>query len=180
MNVDRTGDPILRVKDLKTHLFTREGIVRAVDGISFDVYPGESLGLVGESGSGKTMTGLSILRLLPRPAGRIVEGQIIFDGQDILSLDEEEFRKLRGDKLFMILQDPMTSLNPVLTIADQVGEPLKLHKQMRGQRLLNRVIELLGLVKIPAPRGPGSTVSAPDERGHAAAHGQRDGDRRNP
>ncbi|MBI2872668.1 MAG: ABC transporter ATP-binding protein [Chloroflexi bacterium] len=141
--------PLLQVKDLKTYLFTRYAVVRAVDGITFDLKEGENLGLVGESGCGKTMTGLSLLRLLPQPAGRIVGGQIIFDGQDILTLDDDEFRKLRGTQMSMILQDPMTSLNPVFTIGDQVGEPLLLHQGLKGNGLKDKVVELLRLVRIP-------------------------------
>ena len=147
----RTDAPLLEVKNLKAYLFTREAVVRAVDGISFDLHAGENLGLVGESGCGKTMTGLSLLRLLPEPAGKIVDGEIIFEGRDLLKLSDEEIRRLRGSEIFMILQDPMTSLNPVWNIVDQVGEPLMLHKKMRGPRLFQRVVELLGLVKIPAP-----------------------------
>ena len=146
-----TDAPLLEVKNLKAYLFTRKAVVRAVDGISFTLHAGENLGIVGESGCGKTMTGLSLLRLLPEPAGKIVDGEIIFEGRDLLKLSDEEFRRLRGSEIFMILQDPMTSLNPVWNIADQVGEPLMLHKMMRGRRLFQRVVELLGLVKIPAP-----------------------------
>src|SRR4029450_6613011 len=107
---------LLEVRDLQTYLFTRWGVVKAVDHVSFTVAPGETLGLVGESGCGKSMTALSVLRLVPHPAGRIVGGQIIFQGEDLLTKSEADMRRLRGGKIAMILQDPMTSLNPVFTI----------------------------------------------------------------
>src|SRR5205814_9991069 len=108
--------PLLEVEDLRTHCFTRRGVVKAVDGVTFSVAPGETLGLVGESGSGKTMTALSLLRLVPQPGGRIVGGKILFDGVDLLKLSESEMREYRGSKISMILQDPMASLNPVYTV----------------------------------------------------------------
>ncbi|QRZ16148.1 ABC transporter ATP-binding protein (plasmid) [Paracoccus methylovorus] len=143
--------PILQVRDLKAHLHLRRGVVKAVDGISFDLYPGETLGVVGESGSGKTMTGLALLRLLPKPIGRIVGGSVTFDGEDLLAKSDAEMRAARGSRISMLLQDPMTSLNPVFTIGNQVAEPLKIHQKLQGKPLRDRVKELLRLVRIPAP-----------------------------
>jgi oligopeptide/dipeptide ABC transporter ATP-binding protein len=147
-----SDQPLLAAQDLRTYLFTRYGIVRAVDGVSFDLKDGETLGLVGESGSGKSMTALSILRLLPKPAGKIVGGKILFEGQDLVQLSEREFAHWRGSKVALILQDPMTALNPVLTIGYQVGEGLHLHLRLKGSRLLGEVLRLLDLVRIPAAK----------------------------
>ncbi len=141
--------PLLTVQDLRTYMFTGYGTVRAVDGVSFSLRSGETLGLVGESGSGKTMTALSILRLLPKPMGRIVGGNVIFEGQDLVQMSEREFTRWRGAKVAMVLQDPMTALNPVLNINYQVGEAPRLHRGLKGKRLLGEVLRLLGLVRIP-------------------------------
>src|SRR5215212_9368246 len=111
-----SGRPLLDVKNLSTQFFTQDGVVRAVDDVSFYVMPGETLGVVGESGCGKSMTGLSIMRLIPSPPGKIVSGEIIFNGQDVLQMSDNEVRQIRGHEIAMIFQDPMTSLNPVLTI----------------------------------------------------------------
>ena len=121
-------EPLLRVEDLRTHFYTRDGIVRAVDGISFDVMPGETLAIVGESGCGKSVTSLSILRLVAIPPGRIVSGRIVFAGRDLLELTEREMRDVRGNEISMIFQEPMTSLNPVLTVGRQIAESLVLHR----------------------------------------------------
>ncbi len=145
-----SSQPLLEVQSLRTYLFTRYGIVRAVDGVSFYLRPGETLGLVGESGSGKSMTALSILRLLPKPTGKIVGGKILFEGQDLVQVPEGEFARWRGSKVAMILQDPMTALNPVLNIGYQVGEAPRLHRGFKGKRLWQEVMRLLGLVHIPA------------------------------
>jgi oligopeptide/dipeptide ABC transporter ATP-binding protein len=142
---------LLDVQDLKTYFFTRRGVVKAVDGVSFSVDVGETLGLVGESGCGKTITCLSLLQLVPKPAGRIVDGRIVFDGEDLLSKSEKEMMSYRGRRLSMVLQDPMTSLNPVFTIGDQVAEPLKIHQKLKGFSLWEKVKEMLRLVRIPAP-----------------------------
>ena len=144
-------EKILDVCNLKTHFYTRRGVVKAVDGVSFSLNRGETLGLVGESGGGKTMTSLSILRLVPKPAGRIVGGEIIFDGEDLVAKSEKEMESYRGKRISMILQDPMTSLNPVFTIGDQVAEPIKQHQKLKGPALWERVKEMLKLVRIPAP-----------------------------
>ena len=147
-----TGESILSVRNLKTHFFTERGVVRAVDGISFDLRRGEILGLVGESGSGKTIASLSILRLVPQPAGRIIDGRIIFKGEDLVAKSEKEMRRLRGNQITMIPQDPMTSLNPVFRIDDQMGEPLKLHQGLNGSKLLKKLVRMMELVNIPSPR----------------------------
>ena len=118
---------LLEVRDLHAHLRTRWGVVRAVDGVSFEIGAGETLGLVGESGSGKTMTALSVLRLLPEPAGRIVKGQVLLDGDDLVPKSEREMRRLRGRRISMILQDPQTSLNPVFSVGNQIVEALRAH-----------------------------------------------------
>ncbi len=141
---------LLKVEDLATYFFTRHGIVKAADGVSFSLQRGETMGLVGESGCGKSVTCLSILRLVPETAGRIVGGRILFDGEDLLSKSEAEMRKIRGKKIAIILQDPMTSLNPVFTIGFQLGETIALHQNIRGKRLWSKAAEVLNLVKIPA------------------------------
>ena len=146
-----TSERLLDVQNLQTHFFTRRGVVKAADGVSFRLNQGETLGLVGESGSGKSITCLSILRLVPQPAGRIVGGKVVFDGEDLLAKTENEMRKIRGKRISMILQDPMTSLNPVFTIGDQVSEPLRIHRGLSGQPLWDTVKEMLRLVRIPAP-----------------------------
>ena len=143
--------PILRVEHLATQLRTSHGVVRAVDDVSFELYPGETLGLVGESGSGKSMTCLSILRLLPEGVGQIVRGRVLFEDTDLVSLSEAEMRRYRGRRLAIILQDPMTSLNPVLTIGDQVGEAVRLCRGLRGRSLWSAVVEVLRQMRIPAP-----------------------------
>ncbi|MDE3076665.1 MAG: ABC transporter ATP-binding protein [Chloroflexota bacterium] len=144
--------PLLQVEDLKTYFFTRRGVVKAVDGVSFSVAAGETLGIVGESGSGKTMTSLSLLRLVPQPGGKIAGGKIVFEGIDLLGLTEKEMRDYRGGKISMILQDPMASLNPVFTIGEQVAEPLRRHQHLSGQRLWDKTIEALRLLRIPSPQ----------------------------
>jgi peptide/nickel transport system ATP-binding protein len=143
--------PLLAIDDLRTHFFTRDGVVRAVDGVSFGVGAGETLAVVGESGCGKSVTALSILRLVPSPPGRIVGGAIRFDGVDLLSLSEAEMRRIRGNDISMIFQEPMTSLNPVLTVARQIGETLVLHQGLDVQAAEQRAIEMLRLVRISEP-----------------------------
>ena len=142
---------VLEVKDLRTYLYTRWGIVRAVDGVSFALREGETLGLVGESGCGKTMTGLSVLRLLPEPAARIIEGQVLLEGEDLVAKTEAEMRWVRGRRIAMILQDPQTSLNPVFTIGDQLVEALRM-RFAGGMAALRRLAEeALQRVKVAAP-----------------------------
>ncbi|HEU4368394.1 MAG TPA: ABC transporter ATP-binding protein [Methylomirabilota bacterium] len=142
---------LLEVKDLQTHFQTRGGVVRAVDGVSWDVEEGETVALVGESGCGKSVTALSIMRLVALPAGRIVGGQVIFKGRDLLTLGEEAMRRVRGREIGMIFQEPMTSLNPVLTIGRQLTEGLEIHLGMSSGDAHRRAVELLGLVGIPDP-----------------------------
>ena len=145
------ASPLLVVEDLKTHFFTRRGVVRAVDGVSFTLRAGETLALVGESGSGKSVTCLSLVRLVPEPAGRIVGGKILLDGEDLLRKTPSEMRRVRGKQIAMVLQDPMTSLNPSLTIGTQVGEVVRLHQRLRGRSLRARVLEALRRLRISAP-----------------------------
>ena len=144
---------LLEVNDLRTYFYTQEGVVKAVDGTSYSVEEGETLGLVGESGCGKSVSALSILRLIPSPPGKIVSGEIMFQGRDLLKLDENEMRRIRGNEIAMVFQEPMTSLNPVLTIGRQITESLELHQDLRGRAARERAVELLELVGIPAARG---------------------------
>jgi peptide/nickel transport system ATP-binding protein len=148
----RAAAPILEIADLKTWFFTRDGVVRAVDGVSFAVAPGETLAVVGESGCGKSVTALSVLRLIPWPPGRIVGGSIRFAGRDLLSLGEAEMRAVRGNEISMIFQEPMTSLNPVLTIGRQIAETLTLHQGLDRAAALDRAAEMLRLVHISEVR----------------------------
>src|SRR5688572_20392052 len=150
-DVTGTAAPLLSVEDLKTYFFTRDGVVRAVDGVSFAVYPGETLAIVGESGCGKSVTSLSILRLIASPPGRIVSGRLVFDGRDLLALTESEMRAIRGNEISMIFQEPMTSLNPVLTIGRQIAEAVKLHFGVSMQEAMRRAVEMLRLVNMPEP-----------------------------
>lgn len=141
---------VLEVKDLKTYIFTRRGVVKAVDGVSFKIRQGEAFGIVGESGCGKSMTGLSILRLIPEPAGRIMGGQILFEGEDLVTKSEDQMRHLRGKKISMILQDPLSSLNPALTIGFQVSETLKVHQAVAKKDVRQQAISMLKKLNIPA------------------------------
>jgi oligopeptide/dipeptide ABC transporter ATP-binding protein len=143
--------PLLSVKNLKTAFKTREGSFLAVDGISFDVSAGEVLGLVGESGCGKSVTALSILRILPDPPGKVVGGEVMFEGKDLLKASEREMRAVRGGRIGMVFQEPMTSLNPVFTVGDQVAEALMVHKGMNREQALGRTAELFDLVGLPEP-----------------------------
>jgi oligopeptide/dipeptide ABC transporter ATP-binding protein len=142
---------VIDVKDLQTHIVTRWGTLKAVDGVSFTVAEGETLGIVGESGSGKSMTCLSIVRLVPRGAARIVGGQVLLDGEDLLTKSEDAMQQIRGRKVAMILQDPMSSLNPVFSVGMQVREPVAMYHRLRGRALAERATELLASVRIPSP-----------------------------
>ena len=142
--------PLLVVEDLRTHFFTRRGVTRAVDGVSFTLNAGETLALVGESGSGKSVTCLSLVRMVPEPAGRIVGGRVMFAGEDLLQKSPAEMRRVRGKQIAMVLQDPLTSLNPALTIGTQVGEVVRLHQGLRGASLRERVLESMRRLRIPA------------------------------
>ncbi len=142
---------LLEVEDLGTWFYTRQGIVKAVDGVNFGVASGETLAIVGESGCGKSMTALSLMRLIPDPPGRIVSGSVKLGGKDLLKLSQEEMRKVRGNEISMIFQEPMTSLNPVITIGKQISEALILHRNMDKKAAWKRSVEMLDLVKIPEP-----------------------------
>ena len=150
--VEHKADKLLQVRGLSTHFFTPDGVIQAVDDVSFDVDYGETLGLVGESGCGKSVTALSVARLVPNPPGRIVAGEIVFDGINLLRLSDEEIRKLRGKEIGFIFQDPLTSLNPTLTIGYQVGEAIREHLGLSRKAADERVTELLAKVGIPRPR----------------------------
>ena len=142
---------LLEVKDLKTHFFTMDGVVKAVDGVSYDLEEGETLGLVGESGCGKSVSALSVMRLIPNPPGQIVGGEILLDGEDILKIDMDDMREIRGAKIAMVFQEPMTSLNPVLTVERQLTETLQLHMGMNKQQAQEEGVNLLTRVGIPDP-----------------------------
>jgi len=142
---------LLEVRNLCTYFHTEEGLGKAVDGVSFELRRGETLGLVGESGCGKSVSALSVMRLIPQPPGQIESGEILFAGRDLLRLSEEEMCRVRGDEIAMIFQEPMTSLNPVLTCGFQIAESVILHQGVSKQEARNRAIEMLRLVGIPAP-----------------------------
>jgi len=142
---------LLEVRDLRTEFVTDEGVIHAVNGISFHVDAGETLAIVGESGSGKSVAMLSVMRLIPEPPGRIVSGEILFDGVDLRRLDRESMRRLRGSRIAMIFQEPLSSLNPVFTIGDQIGEALRTHLRLSARAVRERSIELLSMVNIPNP-----------------------------
>ena len=144
--------PLLEIKDLETWFYTDDGVVRGCDRVSYTVNRGETLAVVGESGSGKSVTAMSVLRLIPDPPGRIVGGQILFNGRDLLTMDEGEIRKIRGNRIAMIFQEPMTSLNPVMTVGRQIAESLILHQGAAKADALARAEEMLALVGIPDPR----------------------------
>ena len=143
------SDTILKVENLRTHFFTEEGVVRAVDDVSFSLSPGKTLGIVGESGSGKSVTNLSILRLIPQPPGKIISGRIEFAGEDLLQASEAAMRAVRGQQISMIFQDPMTSLNPYLRISLQLTEVLEQHEKVSRQEARQRALDMLLLVGIP-------------------------------
>src|ERR1700724_1295235 len=148
---DEQAGTAIDVKGLQTYLFTRSGVVKAVDDVSFSLRRSETLAIVGESGCGKSMTALSIMRLVPNPPGKIVGGTITLEGRDLLQLDEDEMRDIRGNDISMIFQEPMTSLNPVLTIGHQIAEALRLHQDLSKSAANKKAVEMLRLVKIPAP-----------------------------
>ncbi len=147
-----TSDPILKVEDLSIHFHTRDGIVRAVEGVSFEVHRGETLCVVGESGCGKSVTAMSILRLLPQPPAKIVSGRILFEGRDLLKEPESKIRDIRGNAISMIFQEPMTSLNPVLTVGRQISESIVLHQGLSNKAAEERAAEMLNLVRISDPK----------------------------
>jgi oligopeptide/dipeptide ABC transporter ATP-binding protein len=145
-------DPVLAINDLSVEFTTEDGVVKAVEDVSYDVGAGEVLGVVGESGSGKSVTVMTVLGLIPRPPGTITSGEVLFRGRDLLKLSNDELRKIRGSDVAMIFQDPMTSLNPVLTIGDQIGEAIKTHQpKMNDDAVKARTIQLLDIVGVPFP-----------------------------
>jgi len=146
------AEPVLKVNDLRTYFDTRDGVVKAVDGLSFAVKPGEILGVVGESGCGKSITSLSVMQLVPKPPVRYASGEILFKGRDLLKATEAEMRKVRGNEISMIFQDPMSSLNPVLSIGDQLTEAIMLHQGHSRKAAMDHAVEMLDLVHIPEPR----------------------------
>jgi ABC-type dipeptide/oligopeptide/nickel transport system ATPase component len=146
-----TDNLLLEVVDLKTHFYTDEGVVKAVDGVSFRVMQGMTLGIVGESGCGKSVASLSILRLIPSPPGRIVGGQILYKGRDLLKLNDQQMRRIRGNEISMVFQEPMTSLNPVFTCGDQIIEAIVLHQGLSKKEARARAVEMLRLVGISSP-----------------------------
>ncbi len=149
LSAGNSSEPLLSVEGLTTEFVTEDGIVRAADGVTFDVHAGETVSLVGESGCGKSVTALSIMRLIQSPPGRIVGGRVWFEGRDLLAISDKQMRKVRGAEIGMIFQEPMTSLNPVLTIGRQITEPLQLHQDMSTSEARRRAVELLGMVGIP-------------------------------
>ncbi len=145
------AEAVLEVKNLKTVFFTNSGLFRAVDDVSFSVRRGETLAIVGESGCGKSVTALSVMRLVPDPPGKIVGGEIVLEGKNLLALDDEAMRKIRGNRISMIFQEPMTSLDPVMRIGDQITEALRLHQEISGKEAWRQAVDMLRLVRIPEP-----------------------------
>jgi peptide/nickel transport system ATP-binding protein len=145
------AERLLDVKGLKTYFFTDEGVIRAVDGVDLYINKGETLGVVGESGCGKSVTALSVMRLIPQPPGRIIEGEIHYDGRDLLRLTPSAMRKIRGKEIAMIFQEPMTSLNPVFTIGEQIAEAIRLHERLGRRDAMDKTVEMLRVVHIPNP-----------------------------
>jgi len=145
------SERLLDIKGLKTYFFTEEGVVRAVDGIDLRIDRGETLGVVGESGCGKTVTALSIMRLIPMPPGRIVEGQMVWQNRDLVTLPPAQMRKVRGKEISMVFQEPMTSLNPVFTIGEQIAEAIRLHERLGRRDAMAKTVEMLKIVHIPNP-----------------------------
>ena len=143
------SEKLLEVKNLKTYFYTDDGVVKSVDGVSFSVEKGKTLGIVGESGCGQSITSLSIMQLVETPPGKIVDGEIIYEGEDLLKKNKEEMRKIRGGQIAMIFQEPMTSLNPVFTVGEQIMEALRIHTDLDKHQAKERAIEMLKLVKIP-------------------------------
>jgi oligopeptide/dipeptide ABC transporter ATP-binding protein len=151
MSMASAHETVLQVKNLKTVFFTNSGLFRAVDDVSFSVRRGETLAIVGESGCGKSVSALSIMRLVPNPPGRIAGGEVLLEGTDVLSLGEAEMREIRGNRISMIFQEPMTSLNPVMRIGDQIAEAVRLHRSMTERQAREQAVEMLRLVRIPEP-----------------------------
>ncbi len=165
--METNNNLLLSVKDLKTYFYTDDGVVRSVDGVDFTIRKGDTLGMVGESGCGKSVTALSILRLIQQPPGKIVSGEIWFKGENLLKKTPEQMRKIRGNDISMIFQEPMTSLNPVYTVGDQISEAIVLHQKLNKEKALKKTVEMLKLVSIPSPE------SRIHEYPHELSGGQR-------
>src|SRR5258705_722564 len=159
------AERLLEVKGLKTHFFTDEGVVRAVDGIDLYINKGETLGVVGESGCGKSVTALSIMRLIPQPPGRMAQGQTMNNGKTLLELSPAKMRKIRGKEIWMIFQEPMTSLNPVFTCGEQIAEAIRLHEGLGRRDAMDKTVEMLKLVHIPNAERRGNGGPRPPFRG---------------
>lgn len=160
-------EPLLSVRDLKTYFYTEEGVMPSVDGVSFDLAPGETLAIVGESGCGKSVTSLSIMGLVQTPPGKIVNGEILYQGQDLLKKSKKEMRAIRGNEISMIFQEPMTSLNPVFTVGQQIMESFRIHQDLNKKQAREKTIEMIRLVGIPAPE------KVVDEYPHELSGGMR-------
>jgi peptide/nickel transport system ATP-binding protein len=169
------AEPLLSIENLKTQFFTEDGVIKAVDGVNLFIHPGETLAIVGESGCGKSVTALSIMRLIQSPPGKIVEGSIRFGGTELSRLDDEGMRHIRGNRISMIFQEPMTSLNPVFKAGMQVAEAIYLHQKISKGQAMKQAVEMMAKVGIsdPGPQGPG--VSPPAQRRHAPAGDDRHG-----
>ena len=165
--VDRSGQPLLDIQELQTFFNTDEGVVKSVNGVSYDAYPGETVGVVGESGCGKSVTALSIMRLIPMPPGEIAGGRILFQGEDLVQAEEKRMRQVRGGQIGMIFQEPMTSLNPVFTVGNQIEEAIRLHMRLSPRDSRDRAIEMLEKVGIPSPQ------ARVDEYPHQLSGGMR-------
>jgi peptide/nickel transport system ATP-binding protein/oligopeptide transport system ATP-binding protein len=163
----RAGSPLLEIRDLRTYFHTDEGTVKSVDGVSYDAYPGETVGVVGESGCGKSVTALSVMRLIPIPPGEIVGGRILFDGEDLVQADNRRMRQIRGGRIGMIFQEPMTSLNPVFTVGNQIVEAVRIHLKLSARDARDHAIEMLAKVGIPSPE------ARVDEYPHQLSGGMR-------
>jgi len=162
-----TDRPLLELRDLRTYFHTDEGTVKSVDGVSYDAHPGETVGVVGESGCGKSVTALSVMRLIPMPPGEIAGGEIVFDGENLVEVSEERMREIRGGKIGMIFQEPMTSLNPVFTVGNQIEEAIRLHLRLSPRDARARAVEMLDKVGIPSP------AQRVDEYPHQLSGGMR-------
>ena len=169
------SEKLLEVNNLKTYFDTDDGTVKAVDGVSFHIDRGETLAVVGESGSGKSVTSLSIMRLIAQPPGRIAEGEILFEGEDLVKKSEAQMRKIRGNDISMIFQEPMTSLNPVYTVGDQIAEAIVLHQSKNRRQAMKLAAEMLDLSGYPRAGQARARVSAPDVGRDAPAGDDRDG-----
>jgi len=152
LDYHRSKGVLLKVEGLKTYFYTEEGVVQAVDGVDFDILEKETVGLVGETGSGKSVSAFSIMRLIQSPPGKIIEGKVLFCGEDILKKSEEEMRMIRGVTISMIFQDPMSSLNPVLSVGFQISEAIELHQKLSREEAEQKAVSMLELVGIPAPK----------------------------